>query len=98
MEEPTYKGALALSRLHGVTPIGVPLREDGMDVNALRRRLGQTNMEFLFIIPTSQHPSGITTSQERRESILSLCQSRGIPVVEDAFEEEMSYFGTLSFP
>jgi DNA-binding transcriptional MocR family regulator len=98
VEEPTYKGALALSRFHGMTPLGVPLRDDGMDVDALRRRLGQKNIGFLFIIPTFQHPSGITTSQERRQSILSLCQSHGIPIVEDAFEEEMSCFGSIVLP
>jgi GntR family transcriptional regulator/MocR family aminotransferase len=98
VEEPTFKGALSLSRLHGVTPIGVPLREDGMDEVVLRKRLGQRGLRFLFIIPSFQNPSGITTSQERRERILSLCEWRGLPVVEDAFEEEMSYFGSVVLP
>jgi DNA-binding transcriptional MocR family regulator len=98
VEEPTFKTALSLSRLHGVTPLGVPLTEDGMDVDVLRKRLGQKGLRFLFIIPTFQNPSGITTSRERRECILSLCESRGLPVVEDAFEEEMSYFGSVVLP
>jgi DNA-binding transcriptional MocR family regulator len=98
VEEPSFTSALELCRLHGVTPIGVPLREDGMDAEALRKRLGQRDLRFLFIIPSFQNPSGITTSQERRECILSLCESRGLPIVEDAFEEEMSYFGGVVLP
>jgi DNA-binding transcriptional MocR family regulator len=98
VEEPTFKSALYLSRLHGVTPVGVPLTEDGMDVDVLRTRLRQKDLRFLFTIPSFQNPSGITTSQERRECILSLCESRGLPVVEDAFEEEMSYFGSIVLP
>jgi DNA-binding transcriptional MocR family regulator len=98
VEEPTFKSALSLSRLHGVTPVGVPLTEDGMDVDVLRTRLRQKDLRFLFTIPSFQNPSGITTSQERRECILSLCESRGLPVVEDAFEEEMSYFGSVVLP
>jgi DNA-binding transcriptional MocR family regulator len=98
VEEPTFQSALALSRLHGVTPIGVPLREDGMDRGVLRKRLGQKGLRFVFVIPSFQNPSGITTSQECREGILSLCASRGLPIVEDAFEEEMSYFGSIDLP
>ncbi len=98
VEEPTFTCALDLCRLHGATPIGVPLREDGMDTDVLRKRLGQRDLRFLFIIPSFQNPSGITTSQERRECILALCESRGLPVVEDAFEEEMSYFGSVVLP
>jgi DNA-binding transcriptional MocR family regulator len=98
VEEPTFNCALALSRLHRVTPIGVPLREDGMNAEVLEKRLGEKTVRFVFIIPSFQNPSGITTSQERRERILSLCQARGIPIVEDAFEEEMSYFGSVVLP
>jgi DNA-binding transcriptional MocR family regulator len=98
VEEPAFTGALDLCRLHGVTPIGVPLREDGMDADALGKRLEHRDLRFLFIIPSFQNPSGITTSQERRERILSLCESRSLPIVEDAFEEEMSYFGGVVLP
>jgi DNA-binding transcriptional MocR family regulator len=70
VEEPTFKSALELSRLHGVTPIGVPLGQDGMDVDLLRKRLGQKGLRFLFTIPSFQNPTGITTSQECRERIL----------------------------
>ena len=69
-----------------------------MDPGILRKRLGQRDIRFLFTIPSFQNPSGITTSRERRECILSLCESRGVPIVEDAFEEEMSYFGSVVLP
>ncbi len=95
VEEPTFRSALALSRLHGVTPVGIPLREDGMDADVLSKRLARRDLRFLFIIPSFQNPSGITTSRERRERILALCEARGLPIVEDAFEEEMSYFGSV---
>jgi DNA-binding transcriptional MocR family regulator len=98
VEEPTFNSALTLSRLHGVTPIGVPLREDGMDLGVLKKSLGHKGIRFVFVIPTFQNPSGITTSRECREGILSLCGPRGLPIVEDAFEEEMSYFGSIVLP
>jgi DNA-binding transcriptional MocR family regulator len=98
MEQPTFETALSLCRLHGVTPVGVPLREDGMDLDVLEKRLGQKGLKFAFVIPSFQNPSGITASRECREGILSLCAARGLPVVEDAFEEEMAYFGGAALP
>jgi DNA-binding transcriptional MocR family regulator len=73
-------------------------REGGMDADVLRKRLRQRGLRFLFIIPSFQNPSGITTSRERRERVLALCESRGLPIVEDAFEEEMSCFGSIVLP
>ncbi len=98
IEEPTFETAIALCRLHGVTPVGVPLRDDGMDLGMLKKRLGQKDLRFAFAIPSFQNPSGITASRECREGILSLCAERGLPIVEDAFEEEMSYFGGAALP
>jgi len=98
VEEPTFQTVLALARQHGVTPVGVPLREDGVDVSVLKKRLGQRGLRFLFTIPTYHNPTGITASRECREGVLSLCAGRGLPIVEDSFEEEMSYFGGVILP
>ncbi len=98
IEEPTFETAIALCRLHGVTPVGVPLRDDGMDLGMLKKRLERKDLKFAFVIPSFQNPSGITASRECREGILSLCAARGLPIVEDAFEEEMSYFGGVALP
>jgi len=40
------------------------------------------------------HNPGATTSQARRERLLALCESRGIPIVEDAFEGEVKAHDT----
>jgi len=39
VEEPTFSSALDLCRLHGTAPIGVPLRDDGMDLGVLSRSI-----------------------------------------------------------
>ncbi len=98
VEEPTFSSALELCRLHGVTPVGMPLDAEGMDLGKLRAALGRKHPRFLFTIPTFHNPTGITTSPERREEILSLCREHGVPIVEDAFEEEISYFGRVVLP
>jgi DNA-binding transcriptional MocR family regulator len=95
VESPAFGGVLALCRSNGVQPVAVPLRDDGMDREILKRSLGRKDLRFLFTIPSFHNPTGITTSQERRQEIVSLCRERGVPIVEDAFEEEMTYFGRV---
>jgi DNA-binding transcriptional MocR family regulator len=95
VESPVFGGVLALCRRGGVQPVAVPLGDDGMDPDTLKKSLRQKDLRFLFTIPSFHNPTGITTSQERRQDIICLCRERGVPIVEDAFEEEMTYFGRV---
>jgi DNA-binding transcriptional MocR family regulator len=49
-------------------------------------------------MPNFQNPSGITTSQKHREELIALFEQYHVPVIEDAFEEEMKYFGKAVLP
>ena len=95
VESPVFGGVLALCRRGGVQPVAVPLGDDGMDPDTLKKSLRQKDLRFLLTIPSFHNPTGITTSQERRQDIICLCRERGVPIVEDAFEEEMTYFGRV---
>jgi len=98
VEAPTYGMAHALFRLHGVRPLEVPMLEDGMDLDRLEQRLAGEQPRFVFTMPNFQNPTGTTTSQAHRERLLSICEERGVPIVEDGFEEEMKYFGQAVLP
>jgi DNA-binding transcriptional MocR family regulator len=49
-------------------------------------------------MPNFHNPTGITTSQEHREKLIALFEKYKVPIIEDAFEEEMKYFGKVSLP
>ena len=49
-------------------------------------------------LPIFQNPTGITSSQENRENLINICEKYNIPIIEDAFEEEMKYFGKVPLP
>jgi DNA-binding transcriptional MocR family regulator len=100
VEAPTYGMAHPLLKLHEVTPIEVPMLEDGMDLDRLRRllRRGHQRPKLVFTMPNFHNPTGITTDQQHRELLLSLCEEHRIPLVEDGFEEEMKYFGQAVLP
>lgn len=98
VEAPTYGMAHALMRLHGVTPIEVPLRADGMDLDALARALRRRRPRLVYTMPNFHNPTGVTTGHAHRERLLALCEAQRVPIVEDGFEEELKYFGHAVLP
>ncbi|MBO5258191.1 MAG: PLP-dependent aminotransferase family protein, partial [Clostridia bacterium] len=56
-ENPSFIGALNSFRALGAKPVGVPLNEDGIDVEILEKTLAETpNARFIYVIPTFHNP------------------------------------------
>ncbi len=101
LEQPTYSTAMFLLEAQGLRALGVSVRESGMDLDALDaalRRRPERRPALVYTIPTYQNPTGITTSQSHRERLLELCERHQVPLVEDGFQEEISYFGRAVLP
>jgi len=98
VEAPTYGMAHALLRLHRVTLLEIPLRDDGMDLDALAAALRRRRPKLVYTMPNFHNPTGITTGQAHRERLLALCEAHRVPILEDGFEEEMKYFGPAVLP
>ena len=100
VEAPTYGMAHSLLKLHELEPVEVPMREDGMDLDRLEQFLQSSvqRPKFVFTMPNFHNPTGITTNQQHRERLLTLCETHRVPLVEDGFEEEMKYFGQAVLP
>ncbi|MHB8078475.1 MAG: MocR-like pyridoxine biosynthesis transcription factor PdxR [Candidatus Krumholzibacteriia bacterium] len=98
VEAPTYGMAHALLRLHRLTPLEIPLRDDGLDLDALAAALRRRRPKLVYTMPNFHNPTGITTGQAHRERLLALCEEHRVPLLEDGFEEEMKYFGQAVLP
>ena len=98
VESPSYSMFLPLSKMYGAGIEEILMRDDGMDLNRLEKIVGVRPPAFVYTVPNFQNPTGITTSQEHRERLLSICERSGVPLVEDGFEEEMKYFGKAVLP
>lgn len=98
VEVPTYGQMLALLRLADVRTLDVPLTESGLDLDVLERRLRRTRPKLLYTVPSFHNPTGTATGQAHRERLLALCESRGVPILEDGFEEDLKYFGRAALP
>jgi len=91
VEVPTYFVALQCFQARGVRLIGVPVDEDGMDVERVELLLARYRPRLIYTVPTYQNPTGATMSLKRRERLLALAQQYQVPIVED------DPFGELHF-
>jgi DNA-binding transcriptional MocR family regulator len=98
MEAPTYSLAIMSCQQQGMPIVTIPMRDDGMDLDALAARLKRGGVAFVYSMPNFHNPTGITTSQAHRERLLGLCESHRVPLIEDGFEEELKYFGHAILP
>lgn len=93
-ENPSFIGALNAFRSMGTRTIGVPMEDDGISVEALEEVLAhEPRARLLYLIPTFQNPSGITTSLEKRKKIYDIALRHGLMILEDNPYGELRFSG-----
>ncbi len=94
-ERPTYLGALDVFQSHGVQVVGVPVDEEGLQVDLLEGLLSRyrDRARLIYTIPTFHNPTGVTMSQHRRERLLALSRQYHVPILEDGVCSELRYDG-----
>jgi len=83
VEAPTYDRPLKILARLGASVVSVAMDGEGLDPEALERELDAGETSFVYSIPTFQNPSGRTLSTVRRDHVVELARSRGVPVLED---------------
>ena len=93
-EDPTFIGALNAFRSNGLTPVGVTLEDDGMNIAELEQKIIDTpRAKLIYVIPSFQNPSGICTSLEKRCKIYALAKKYGLMILEDDPYGELRFAG-----
>jgi DNA-binding transcriptional MocR family regulator len=98
IETPTYGNVIPAIRGRQLQILEIPMNADGMNLDCLQQKLKTSPPDFVYTIPNFHNPTGITTTQKHRETLIYLCEDYRIPVVEDGFEEELKYFGKVVLP
>lgn len=83
VEAPSFVGTLNSLRSYQSKLIGVPLEDDGMNLEKLEDALKNNNVKVIYTIPTFQNPSGITASLEKRKGVLELAKKYDAIIIED---------------
>ena len=83
-EDPSFIGSLNCFRSHGCKLAGVPIDEDGMNIEALEKVIKSTpNAKFIYTIPNFQNPGGTTLSLEKRKKMYALAKENNLVILED---------------
>ena len=95
---PTYLGAIQAFSLFQADKVGVPLLEDGMDVDVLEERIREAKrakktLKAIYVIPDFQNPTGITTSWEKRKRLLEIARREDLLIFEDNPYGELRFAG-----
>ncbi|WP_289241433.1 PLP-dependent aminotransferase family protein [Delftia sp.] len=88
IEEPGYPDARNIfsSRTSQVIPL--PVDGQGLPVTPLLRQL-----DYLYVTPSHQCPTGVTMPLARREALLEMAEAHDIILIEDDYESESSFDG-----
>ena len=92
VESPTFLGALQVFNAYEISYVGVPLDEDGLQIEPLEVAL-EASPRFIYAIPTFQNPAGVTLSPERRRVFVELAAQAGVPILEDDPYRQLRYEG-----
>jgi 2-aminoadipate transaminase len=94
VEGPTYLGAIMAFQSFQAGVEAVAIDNDGLDVEALERRLtGGRAPKLLYTIPDYQNPAGVSLSEERRRALVALARRYGLLLVEDVAYRELGFAG-----
>lgn len=93
VEQPSYDRAIKTFRRRGAKVIGIPLEQDGINIQALEQAIAKQVPAFLYVIPDFQNPAGVTTSAEKRQALVDLAERYGFWLVEDVPYRTLRYKG-----
>ena len=94
VEQPSFIGAMNAFRSYGAHLVGIPVENDGMNLDALEIALkGNSNVRFIYTIPTFQNPMGVTMSIEKRKKLYEIAKRYGVLILEDNPYGELTFDG-----
>jgi len=92
VEEPSYYLAFQIFRDHGLNVVGVPIDDDGIQIDALEALLDEHSPAFVYTIPGYHNPAGCCMSTERRGRLIELSREHGFLIVADEVYQLLYYY------
>jgi len=98
VELPSYLAALNAFHSYGGELVGIPMDDEGMQMDILEGKLTQLKNEgkkvkFIYTISNFQNPAGVTMSLARRKKIIEIAQKFNVFIVEDNPYEKLRFEG-----
>ncbi|WP_226629251.1 PLP-dependent aminotransferase family protein [Alloyangia pacifica] len=82
-ERVTYPGIRNIAARFGVTLVGLDMDAQGVTPEALSAAIAEHRPKALYLNPTLQNPTTLTTPVERRLALAEVLRSEGLTLIED---------------
>ena len=101
VEEFSYPGTLSAYKSLKLDMVGIPLSEEGMQLDVLEDRMKALQREnrlpkFIYTITTYQNPTGFTMPAQRRQELIDIARRFDVPLVEDNCYGDVHYEGPVA--
>ena len=93
VEDPVIPGVRNVFQRAGARLVGVPVNQDGLDMEALENILAKERPRLLVVTSNFQNPTGATLPLAARQSLLRIAQRAGLIVVENDIYGALAYEG-----
>jgi 2-aminoadipate transaminase len=93
VEQPSYDRTLLLLERLGAERVGVPLREDGIDIDELQSALAGGPVKLVHVIPNHHNPAGCTLPLDKRQRLVELAAEQDCVIFEDDPYRELAFDG-----
>lgn len=91
VESPSFFYRLPLFKASGTRLFGIPMDEEGIDLEKLKESIHKNKLKAVLINPNFQNPTGKVMSQKRREKLVELCRQYRLPIIEDDVFTDLSF-------
>ncbi|WP_439409003.1 PLP-dependent aminotransferase family protein [Bradyrhizobium sp. DASA03076] len=79
----TYPGIRSIAAQLGITLVGLPMDQDGVEPQALTDACKKLKPRAIYLNPTLQNPTTLTIPDSRRREIVAIARRFKLPVIED---------------
>ena len=94
VEQPTYLCAIDVFRSYGAKFVGVPMDDQGMEMDALEEALkANPTAKLVYTVPNFQNPTGVSMALDRRKKLAELAAKYDVYVLEDNPYGEIRFAG-----
>lgn len=94
-DTPGYTGAMSAFQHLGARLLGIPVLEDGPDLERTEAILKRERPKFFYVTPNFANPTGVLVSQAKRRALYDLAHRYDLWILEDDAYGEL-YFSEVS--
>ena len=95
VENPTYTGAVAVFKSRGARIVGIPMEQDGIDMDMLENSIIKYRPKLVYTMPNYQNPTTYCYSEKKKAYLLQLAVRHNFFIIEDDFLSDLNYSGKI---